>query len=82
MLEEATGGDVLEIKRVIWSLTQHLFQKVPTLCLLFSSCLLVERSDPEEDQELHWPQERSTLYQRSPDREKVYSSFSHLSSKC
>lgn len=61
---------------------------VPTQCLLFSSCLLVERSDPDEDQERRWPQERSTLHQQSPDpqrKEKAKFSqrlLSHLSSEC
>lgn len=77
----------LEIK----SVTQHLgkkmhesaeerFRVIPTQCLLFSSCLLAERSDPGEDQELRWPQERSTLHQQSPDtkgkeREKFSQQF-------
>lgn len=61
---------------------------VPTQCLLFSSCLLVERSDPDEDRERRWPQERSPLHQQSPDtqskeKEKFSQQFlSHLSSKC
>lgn len=43
---------------------------VPTQCLLFSSCLLVERSDPGEDQERRWPQERSMLHHQSPDTQR------------
>lgn len=40
------------------------------LCQLFSSCLPVDRSDPAEDQELHWAQERLTLHQQSSDKHK------------
>lgn len=70
------------------SAEEERFWVVPTQCLLFSSCLLVERSDPDQDQELRWPQERSTSHQQSPDtqrKEKQKFSqqvHSHLSSKC
>lgn len=42
--------------------------EIPTRSLWFSSCLPVDRSDPAEDQELHWAPERSTLQQQSPER--------------